>query len=158
MPHRNKTGLARRAAVALLLAAGCAGAIAGAQRQKASGAADFSCSPRIVGPGDVLVIRKNSSELKEMMVKQPKSAAPHFLVVGSPEAGMQMLMSSEAFALAREVRIPVATLTGLPWSFGAKQEKVFTRPGRYRFRAADTLESDAGDSLECQVEYRPGKP
>ena len=143
----------------LLVAAACA--VAGnamAQLQKVSRPADFSCSPSIVGPADVLVIRKNSSDLKELMVKQPKSAAPHMLVVGSPEPGTRMLMSTDAFSRAREVRIAVATLTGLPWSYGAVQEKVFTRPGRYRFRAADALESDAGDSLECQVEYRPGKP
>lgn len=66
-------------------------------------------------------------------------------------------MSSEAFARAREIRIPVATLTGFPWSMGAKQEKVFTRPGSYRFTAADTLESDVGDSFDCSVQYRPDK-
>lgn len=158
MTHRTSFRPARFAAIALIAAAGCGGAMAGAQRQKAWGAADFSCSPRIVGPGDVLVIRKRSSELKEMMVTQPKSKTVHLLVVGSPEPGMQMLMSTEAFASAREVRIPVGTLTGLPWSVGAKQQKVFTVPGIYRITASDTLESDSGDSLDCQVEYRPNKP
>ena len=154
----NKTDLAKGAAVALLVAATCAEAgSAMAQRQKTPGPAVFSCLPRVVGPGDVLVIRKNISELKELMVRQPKSNVPRMLVLGSPEPGMRMLMSSETFAHAREVKIPVASLTGLAWSAGARQEKVFMAYGIYRFTAADTLESDAGDSLSCRVEYRPGK-
>lgn len=152
-----RLGPARLAAIALLFAAGCSGATAAAPRRVASGNADFSCSPRIVGPRDVLVIRKNSSELKELMVRQPKSKTVHMLVLGGPEPGMQMLMSSETFARAREVRIPVATLTGQLWSVNFKHEKVFTVPGVYHFTAADTLESDASDLLSCRVEYRPGK-
>ena len=83
MTYRTTCRLARVAAIALLVAAGCAGTgSAMAQRQKAAGAADFSCFPRVVGPGDVVVIRKHSSELREMMVTQPKSTAPHMLVMG----------------------------------------------------------------------------
>ena len=146
--------LVLRSACCVLLVLATSGAIA--QRPNGSSSPSFSCSPSVVGPNDVLVIRK-SSTLIEMMVTKPKSKISHLLVMESPEPGMQLLMSTEAFGRAKEVRIPVGELTGFRWIVNGEQEKIFSAPGNYRFTASDNLGSDASDLLSCQVQYRPTK-
>ena len=113
----------------------------------------FSCSPAVVGPGDVLVLRKRGSSLRELSVVLPSGSAAHFLVVSDPPPEMRPLMSPDELGKAKVVRIPVSALTGLEWRAGAHQESIFTSPGMYEFFLSTALESEDG-GYSCKVQFR----
>jgi hypothetical protein len=114
----------------------------------------FRCSPAVVGPNDTVVLSKHSRALRELAVLRPGATTPHFVVVDLPPQEMTPLMSPDELGVSKEIRIPVAELTGLEWSVNAAPEPIFTVPGTYQFWLSPNLESEDG-AYVCRVEYQP---
>lgn len=120
---------------------------------------DLTCTPQIVGPDDVLVLRMKTPHGASLHVGGP-DGTPYLVIFhgeGSPDrADRRSLMRPEAFAGLAELRIAVGTLTGGVWVFGRDtNEVVFRTPGGYRIRVGNDMETDGPDYAECVVTYRP---
>jgi hypothetical protein len=113
----------------------------------------FDCNPKILAPGDIVVLTKALPELKELAIHRPGTETSHFLVVESPPPEMQPLLSTRDLEYLERVEINVSDLVGLEWRVDASSEPVFTVPGVYTFILSTVLESEE-PAYACKVQYR----
>jgi hypothetical protein len=153
----SRSRTVRRAALLAALAASAAacrrGGGAPVAAVPAPAAGTLRCTPDRVGPADTITLTMGVPHGRELSVESP--AGEFFMLVLAeprPDDG-PMLMPAERFRAAAAVRLPVASLRAKPYVAGRDTaERVFARPGAYRFRVAEVLNTDDGTPVrQCTV-------
>jgi hypothetical protein len=118
---------------------------------------NLECSPRVVGPNDDLRIKMGRPHGSSLFISGPDRTP--FIVVfhpGSDRGARQSLMTPERFKELDEIGLKVSSFKAGVWVFGRDtNETVFAKPGTYRIRVGDDMETDGPSYAECLVTYRP---
>jgi hypothetical protein len=119
---------------------------------------NLECLPRVIGPKDDLRIKMGQPHGSSMFISGPDQTP--FIVVfhpGSDRGARQSMMTPERFKALDEIGLKVSTFKAGVWVFGRDtNENVFVKPGTYRIRVGDDMETDGPSYAECLVTYRPG--
>ncbi len=116
----------------------------------------LQCRPSVLSPTDTLVISISGPAGGEMSIESPRGVFFQ-LVSESPQPNMgPQLMTASELRAARELRLSIEGLRGLPYVYGATQsESVFGVPGEYRVRISERLNTDDGTPVAaCVVSLR----
>jgi hypothetical protein len=118
---------------------------------------NLECSPQVVGPNDDLRIKLGRPHGSSFFITGPDRT--QFIVVFHPGADRglrQSMMTPEKFKALDEMGLKVYALEAGVWIAGRDtNEKVFVKPGTYRIRVGDDMETDGPNYAECLVKYRP---
>ena len=119
----------------------------------------LSCQPTTLKRDGVLVLKFAIPHPAELAIRDPNGIW-FFLVYGGEPAppAMRPLVDKKVFHSMKELRLPVESAMGSPWAAGHdKNERIFTKAGRYQVVLSDALESDAPGrtTFRCNVRYDP---
>lgn len=157
----HTSGVGRSAVLAAVLLASCRPSAPGGPVPAPTPrpAYTLTCTPRVLSARDTLVIALPTQGGKELSIEDPRGVFYQLVMTQpSPEAGPQLMTSAELEA-ARELRLPVAALEGLPYVYRAQTtERVFKVAGNYRIRVAERLNTDDGTPVaDCVVRFQPNQ-
>ena len=118
---------------------------------------NVECLPKVVGPNDRLRITMGQPHGSSLFISGPDGTP--FIVVfhpGTDRGARQSMMTPDKFKQLDEVSLKVSDFKAGVWVFGRDtNENVFVKPGTYRVRIGDDLETDGPSYAECLVSYRP---
>lgn len=114
------------------------------------------CSPTRLGPADTLTLAMAVPHGRELSIQNPAGEFFNLVLADPQPADGPMLMPADTFRALPAVRLPVASLRAKPFEFGRDSaERVFARPGPYRVRMAEVLNTDDGTPVAtCTVQLR----
>src|SRR4051812_12505900 len=107
----------------------------------------LACSPKLLKKGGTLTLTLGPHHGAELAIRRTGTSDWYFIVTGGP--GKQKFMTPRAFKAARRVTL-TDTIEGAADS--GKNERVFSKPGRYTIYISDKLESEAGGNI-CTIRY-----
>ena len=114
----------------------------------------LDCSPKIVAPTGTLTLQLGEGHGDELAVRRVSDNVWFFLVVGMPTEGEPQLMTTEEFALAKQVQVHGNFESK---ATPGKPEKLFARPGKYEIYVSDILESEVGGH-RCRFVVKAHEP
>ena len=95
----------------------------------------------------------------ETAIRDPDGIWFFLVYDGEPASPVRRpLVDKKVFLSMKELRLPVESAMGSPWAAGHdKNERIFTKPGRYEVVLSDVLESDAPGrtTFRCNVRNNP---